>query len=346
MEKQIRPPHRFGGDVVDLKNLLVDHVPDILHGFGAMFGFDPRRVPRKDKEEFRRRIFRGFGPMLPFLAIEAHQAGQISDAKFEYVKIEAFMRAQLAAAGRHVPLEKDACEYVLEVSRKAANPYLEGKSRLKSYREAKNGIDLFAERLVGALFERIEDIHASWLKSKETQKYMAFARGWMNDTIDFPEPLPIRFSEKTIERIANTYRSFAGFWESRLRLIVALQRAVSGESGLPETVQKAPLGHLLESAGSDPALSGLVSRLNRNVRNALAHGRPNWDRAKGLVIFHDRNQDVEWTPHEFWCQTRHLVIGGIALASFDAVLQWKIRWLYFNAFWSGLAEEERRAASS
>src|SRR5690606_15075250 len=102
--------------------------------------------------------------------------------------------------------------------------------------------------------------------------------------------------------------------EMRLRFFAWLYRAAKGNNTPPDRMVRIPLAQVMQEIEACPSLTPLVSFFDRRVRNALAHGRPDWDRARGVCTFHDNSSAVEWTCGEFWDNTAKLLLTAPTLA--------------------------------
>jgi hypothetical protein len=95
--------------------------------------------------------------------------------------------------------------------------------------------------------------------------------------------------------LQSEYRLAAAFFEKRLRLLVYLAREGSPKSKLWGDWKKEGLNNLLQIANGDPYLKGIVGGIDREVRNALAHGAPRIDMVTGSCEFEDLGRRTRWT---------------------------------------------------
>ena len=112
----------------------------------------------------------------------------------------------------------------------------------------------------------------------------------------------------------------------RLLLYLACQ-------GTPESKpwgkwKKVLLYDLLEAAKTDRDLAKLIGGIDREVRNALAHGAPTIDMVTGTFQFDSSVHPVRWTLPEFYERTRRLTVTAVALNSLEALMEYaQVHWL-------------------
>ena len=77
--------------------------------------------------------------------------------------------------------------------------------------------------------------------------------------------------------------------------------------------------------------------INRNVRNALAHGQPEINLDLQECRFHDRTATVIWKIHEFFENARELTLSARALAEFESILGLVQIQVLVTTLWGNLA---------
>jgi len=112
------------------------------------------------------------------------------------------------------------------------------------------------------------------------------------------------------------------FIEQRLKLFVAFTWASEGKPKPWAECKKEKLNNLIQAAEARPDLQPFATIINRNVRNALAHGTPEIDVNAEECRFHDHDQTVTWKFPEFFERTKLLTIGAIALMYFEAIMKY------------------------
>lgn len=311
-------------------NALVEAMPEAMHRLGSLFGFDPRRIPKAAYGKVAGRVRRYFEAIEPMLQrAQYHEAAGLEFTP-TYDEFERMVGAGLRAAGKRLAKGVSPVEWLAKAIRKQTNPYSAVVRRHPDYKLAHNAVAGFAGHAFDALGPDFDAMLNEWSGTSELRKLMAMARGWDSGTLDFPEPKPRRFTERLVERVARTYATLSAFWETRLRFFLWIARAIEGDRVPPERMMGMKLAQILEKVERNPHLNPLASYVNRHVRNALAHGRPDWDRVKRVCVFHDIKCTVEWTCGEFWDQTTRLLYATPALAVLEPMVQARMLDLIMN----------------
>jgi hypothetical protein len=307
-------------ELAEVQGAIVEVMPEVMQEMGSLLGFDPRRIPKRFYRQHSRRMKAYFEAIEPMIAAEhAHAA-----AGREYVPtlddLERMLGALLRLSGKRLPKGIGPMEWLEKAIQKWTVPVPARVRRDPDFIVAHGAISDFANRVIVELGPQFDSLFKEWNATPELQKLMAMMRGWSANAFDFPEPMPRRFTEGQLERVANTYRTLSAFWELRLRFLVWLARAINGKRSPAGDMVRVKLFTLLGEIDADTCLRPLTGYLDRNVRNALAHGRPDWDRAKNLCVFHDMSKTVEWTCAEFWNRTAKLLVTSPALAVLEQLV--------------------------
>jgi hypothetical protein len=106
----------------------------------------------------------------------------------------------------------------------------------------------------------------------------------------------------------------------KLRFFTWVARAAGGRPIPWADMIRVPLAQIHREVEAHPALGPLGDYLNVCVRNALAHGRTDWDRVERVCKFHDRRQTVKWSCGEFWERTERLLKGTAAIAVLEPLV--------------------------
>jgi hypothetical protein len=111
-------------------------------------------------------------------------------------------------------------------------------------------------------------------------------------------------------------------------------------------MQKVPLGNLLELAAQRAELAVVAAKMDRNLRNALAHGTPQLLPDSQNLVFHDRDKAVTLNLQQLFSKTRGLTVTTIALIEFESLMQFETVLRRVSILWRGLAQATRRTATS
>ena len=114
---------------------------------------------------------------------------------------------------------------------------------------------------------------------------------------------------------------------SRLRLLTCLSRIQPGSAKPWSYWQQQNLKSLMEMASTHDELCKLVPLIDRNVRNAFAHGPPLIERGARRCQFWDRDVCITWSWEDYFRNTRALtltVLGCDNLESFRQLIEVQI----------------------
>lgn len=311
-------------EIREVQAVIIEAMPEVMREMGSLLGFDPRRISKADYRKLTRRMNSYFDALGPMIAAEnAHKAAGMTYTP-TYEDFERLFAACFRVVGKRLPRGVGAIEWLVTDMEKQISPRPASLRRNEDYMRAHNAVSAFADTILGSLGPDFEELMQAWNRTPELRKQMAMLRGWNGNSLDFPDPKPRRFTEGLLERTANTYRSAGAFWEMRLRYFAWLYRATSGNHTPPDKMARVPLAHVMKEIEACPSLTPLVNFFDRRVRNALAHGRPDWDRARGVCTFHDNSSAVEWTCGEFWDNTANLLLTAPALALLEPTIQTRL----------------------
>lgn len=319
MTAALKPPSRLY-DLAEAEAAFEAFIPDLVGEMSSILG---RRVPalgRRQREAVRRRLRRLIYDLRPSLiALHALQ-GKLDRAQAEYALGEHIMRLQLQACRVRVPRHRDAFDFWREVATKAAHvsPALKDITPYRSTRTLLYRLSLDLAR--SEHHQRLQTTSEEWVLSEDARRTLAFLRRFPNYYRRFVRKEPRRFADGTIARLSDEYKTCAPFFEMRLRLLLAMDAAAKGAPGPWTEWQTTALPALLDAAEHHPHLCPLAAVVNRNVRNALAHGESEWNPNLRQVRFHDRRVSVIWSPRDFFVRTRTLMWTCRALADFEALM--------------------------
>ncbi|MCA8919012.1 MAG: hypothetical protein KDB32_08030 [Planctomycetes bacterium] len=316
-------------EINEVQDAIVEAMPEIMGEMGSLFGFDPRRIPKSVYRQMKSRLKSYFKVIEPMVA-----AGEDYVPNFD--DFERLIGAGLKLGGTRLRKGVSPVDWLIAHQQKQVSPQPALVRHNPDYMRAYTAVSEFADVVLAELGPDFDELGREWNRTPEPRKLMAVVRGWNDNTLDFPEPKPTRFTERQLERMANTYRSVAAFWEMRLRFFVWILRKMRGKHVPPAKMVRVPLAHLVQEVESFPTLAPLAGFLNVQVRNALAHGRADRQRATEVCVFHDSANPVKWTCDEFWGNTAKLLTAAPTLGYLEVMVQLRL----FRLVVAGLREAD------
>ncbi len=316
-----KPPPRYA-DLKELERVLAENLPTTTSQVASFLGKRTPRVTKKRAASVRRRLHRFLESARPYLLALGALKGELDQKQCVYALLEGLLKAQLRTGGIKIREDQDAFEAWLSLARKAAAAPNAALGGLGSYQAIRQALGEFAaglHRRTNPLM--VQQIIGEWGRSKDARKYMQFVRQWPTLVRQYRHVLPKRWTMKSVMQLAAEYKECGSFVEQRLRLLVALGHASEGNPKSWSEWEKEGLNNLLQAVAARPYLNQISALIDRNVRNALAHGWPEVDVNSGECRFYGRETTVTWKFSEFFERTKALAVGVLALVQFEAILQ-------------------------
>jgi len=181
-------------------------------------------------------------------------------------------------------------------------------------------------------------------QSPSVRKLIRFGRALAKESRPWRPHAPARFSGPAVNRIAHEYAFSAKAFETGLRYLASLAEACDGRERFGWWAS-APLAQVIEHAGRLPDLSAVPALIDRNVRNALAHGLAEPRPRTRSIVFHDSSRTVEWSLLEFFDRTRTLtasMIPFLQYAEIESLVHFR---KFAENMWRAVAREAARPSS-
>lgn len=277
------------------------------------------RIPRSKVGPFKKLCLSLAQRVLPHLIGLSKLQAPIEGSDEAKQAVEGFMKA-LAALHRVRPAagDKGAGRYIRAIRAKIlCPPNLMKDPDFRSIMEGQEallGAVVRQEQLKTTTRELLAEVSKDSMPS-----LMTFVLGF-NARIARSRSKPIkRLSPKAVVQLSDEYRDTAGLFEKRLRVAVGLNHIAQGGPQPYSSLSARDLNSLLQIVESptNPLLHFLRGVIDRNVRNALAHGQPELIPLKESVRFKDRSRTIEWTMSEFYARTKRLTKAVVALNAME-----------------------------
>jgi hypothetical protein len=163
---------------------------------------------------------------------------------------------------------------------------------------------------------------------REGEAHLSFVRQLETAARRFRSRPPVRLTDRLAVDLRTEYQLASAFFEQRMRLLVYLSRQGTTKDKPWHEWKKVLLFNLLEAAKTDQDLARLVGGIDREVRNALAHGAPTIDMVSGTFQLDSSTQPIRWTPQEFYARTRELTVTAAAMNNMEALMEYaQTHWL-------------------
>jgi len=318
--QDLEPPKPYAR-LDEIEQLVPKLFPPVLNYVSWISGRRSLRMSKRDKVRVRRKLRDFLVVARPYLLGLGVLRGQLDQAQATYALMEGLLREQYRASGMRIPEHKDAFAYHLDVSTRIAKPNVHfAKSR--AYAVIRESLITFATRLVNHVaWPELEQYLTVWSGSSDGAKYAQFIGHWKTLSRQFQKDCPRRITTKQILSLTKEYAASASFFEQRMRLLIYLARCAKGNPLSWPEMEKQTLKALLDYMEVHSDFRAIAGIVNRNVRNALAHGLPEIVPNKSQVRFYDRKVTVTWELVDFFKSTRQLTIGVLALAEFETHVQ-------------------------
>lgn len=342
----LRPPAPYAR-TDELEAHFAAFLPDFLVQLGELFARRTPKVSKRQQGRIARTLKRHIRDVRPYLLALGALSGQLDVSQSRYALLEGLLRAQMNAGRTRLPYKEDAFAALLRLTKRLARPNRRVLASFPEYAEVRRSLLEFAAYLVRTATPRLlEGALTEWGRSADLKKYGQFVAQWATLVRQFRIDAPRRITSKIVLELGNEYRVCSGFFEQRLRLLDYLRRIADKKSVTWAEMQKVPLGNLLELAAQRAELAVVAAKMDRNLRNALAHGTPQLLPDSQNLVFHDRDKAVTLNLQPLFSKTRGLTVTTIALIEFESLMQFETVLRRVSILWRGLAQATRRTATS
>jgi hypothetical protein len=339
------PPKPYA-QLDELEQLLQGLTPPVVNYLSWITGRRSLRMSKRDRLRLSRRVHRFLLVARPYLLGLGAIGGQLDRAQCTYALLEGLLREQYKAAGKRIPANKDAFAYHLDLTLGVKR----SKSQLaesRVYAATREFLIEFAGRVVKHVPWPELDRHlTSWSKSPDGLKFAQFIGHWKTLHRQFVKQHPERITTKQVLALAREYSASASFFEQRVRFLVHLSRCLESKPLPWPDMEKQTLKTLLDYMEAHSEFRAIRGIVNRNVRNALAHGLPEIVPNRSEVRFCDRGVPVTWKLGQFFENTRQLTVGVLALAEFESHLQVQQTCQLVEALWRSTSKNEAVVGTS
>ena len=294
-------------------------MPQLLAELGDLFGKAVPRISRRQRTSFQTTLQRRLTRLIPkFRTLESLSNEPESTEKAERLK-EAFRNLVIEMFGtprirKHSDV--DRLDWLVPRVAKltlrsppllARNPvYCEANLRIG---RSVAGINSCVSRVaIGRMMD-------TWAESDDFRRYVHSLRSLSVAAKRFRLFPTKRISDRAAIDLKYEYLGAAGLLEQQLRLLVCLARAEQMQSYADS--KNWSLDNLLTMAATHTELDEIAKHLERNVRNALAHGSPVIERQARRCVFIDRKTQIVWSWEEYFHNTRALTIDVLAYSTFQ-----------------------------
>lgn len=320
----------------ELEARFVASLPDLVAYLAGLFAKHTPTVSKRERAQVALRLRRFLSAVRPYLLALGALSGELDPLQSKYALLEGLLREQFTAGGVRVPANEDAWAFQLKLAKKQArsNRRLAPFPGYAEVRASLLGFSAYVVRSVPP--QRLEEALTEWSKSADARKCAQLVAHWPSLARQFRIESPRRLTAKIAFELGNEYKLCSAFFEQRLRLIIYLAYIAGNRPLSWAEVQRMSLKDLLDSAAARAELMPIVAKIDRRVRNALAHGAPELRPDSRELLFHDRDKVVTWSLREFFENTRHLTMAVMGLAEFEALIQFERTLHLVGTLWRGL----------
>lgn len=312
--------------VEDLAEHLLSAAPAFSEDIGDLLGIRMPRLTKHHLARGRSKLKSHLATLRPFIIGLGVIDGNIPLRLGRYALLEGFCRANLASGGVHFRRGEDGVQAQLRKLEEIATVGGHVASH-PAYGVSRAAMVALAERTLGTRHtEETGRVRRAFFESPAARKVVRFGRSLRKESRQWRAHAPARFSGPAIDRVAHEHAFSAKAFETGLRYLASLAEACEGRERF-HWWAGAPLAQVIEHAGRLPDLSGVPALIDRNVRNALAHGLPEPRPRTRSVLFHDARRTVEWSLGEFFDRTRTLTTSTIPFlqyAEIEALVHFRI----------------------
>lgn len=328
--------------IEDLAEQLLSPVPDLGQELSDLLGVRVLRPSRREIARARSRLKKHLATLRPFIIGLAVLDGSIPPRLGRHALLEGFYRANLANTGTRLQRGEDGVQALLRKLEEMAT--VGGHVvRHPAYGVSRAAMVTLAERTLSTRHtEETKRVRRAFFQeSSAVRKLVRFGRALSKESRQWRPHPPSRFSGPAVDRIAHEYSFSAKAFETGLRYLASLAEACEGRERF-HWWATAPLAQVAEHAGRLPILSAVPALIDRNVRNALAHGLPEPRPRTRSVLFHDSWRTVEWSLTEFFDRTRTLTASTIPFLQYAEIESLVHFRAYADRMWRAVAREAAR----
>lgn len=317
----LKPPDPYA-DLSEIEALFAQQLDRMALSITSLFGRRKPRLTKTLKRDFRRRMHRFLEQAKPYLLGLGALDGSLDRERAQYALLEGLLQLQMRAARLRVGSGEDAFEAQIRLAARAAKPPRSSWTRHPCYLQTRATLWSFLVSMYARMNPRdIQGLFDRWVETNDAKRHVHVTRQLLTVLRRFrPEP-PLKLTDRLITDLSEGYRICSAVFEQRLRLFLWWGTAGMGATQPWSHWKKQDLKGLLEIGAKDPMLNSLVFAINRNVRNALAHGGPEVDVNTGNCEFPDRDKVVTWTFREFYERTLCLALVILAMLQFEPLFQ-------------------------
>lgn len=341
----MKPPKRYV-DLSEIEAFFTQQVDSTAGYIASLIGRHKPRLSRSDKQQYRRRMRGLIDAATPYLLGLGALSGRLNADEARYALLEGLLKVQMRATGIKIGVHEDAFEVQIRLAAQNAKPPSSPWASHPSYQGARTSLSSFVRQLCDRLSPMdLQQLFERWAESDDAKRHIHAIRQLMTAMRRFRANPPQKLTDRLIAELTEEYRTSSALFEQRLRMLVSWAAASTGNLQSWSHWKKQSLKNLLELASTHPELAPLQAAIDRNVRNALAHGGPEVDVNTGEVRFSDRGVGVVWTFREFYERTRDLTLVALAMLSFESLVQLAQCQAMTFALWSSLAPPATHSAS-
>ena len=324
----MRIEHTQHSEIVDSESLaeaLIGALPQIQEQMLSLLGRRPQRITQRDRTALKKKIRK----LVESLCAQVRKFGS-ARLEAEPERLAALLQGVLAAViqagGIRRKRGEDTLDLLMRFAFKQTVPPKHPWVKRLEYEDTRRTLWAFVMTLYRLGASEIHDVVERWAE-EEGEDHISFLRQLETAARRFRVRPPARLTDRLIVDLQTEYRFASAFFEKRLRLLVYLAREGSPKSKPWSEWKIERLNNLLEIARTNSSLAPLVGGIDRQVRNALAHGAPLIDMRTGSCTFDDSGRKIQWTFQEFFEKTRSLTVTAVALTSLEPFLE------YAHVYW-------------
>jgi hypothetical protein len=303
-------------------------LPDIQARMLSLLGRRPKRISKQDRAALEKKLGRATETLVTQFGRLQQIDPQAEPGMIAEVIEELFV-SLMKIGGMRRKRGEDVLNFLARFAFNQTKPSGHPWLKKAEYEETRKALWDFVVHLherLGAPAVRSAIDH--WAE-REGEGHISFVRQLDTAARRFRTRPPVRLTDRLAVDLRTEYQLASGFFEQRLRLLLYLAAEGTSKSKPWSEWRKVLLFKLLESAKIDNDLTKLIGGIDREVRNALAHGAPTIDMVTGTFQF-DSGHPIRWTPQKFHERTRALTVTAVALNSLEALIEYaQVHWIIY-----------------
>jgi hypothetical protein len=294
-EPVLKPPKPYA-DLSKIEARFAQELDRVALSITSLFGRRKRRLTKADRRDFRLRLHKFLEQAKPYLLGLGALDGSLDRDRAQYALLEGLLKLQMRAAKIKVGSREDAFEAQIRLAARGAKPPRSSWTHHPCYVQTRATLWNFLLSLYAQKNPRdVQGLFDHWVETDDAKRHVHVSRQLLTVLRRFRPTLPLRLTDRLITDLSENYRICSAFFEQRLRLFLWCGASCSGATEPWSHWKGQSLKSLLETGAKHPTLNTLVLAINRNVRNALAHGGPEVDVNTGKCKFSDQHTEVVWT---------------------------------------------------